>query len=103
MRAAESRDVIDGGDERRRRHRPHAGHRAQPPEARVGGGDRLDALVGVRELLIHVPHHGQEGGDFREDAAGRSGSSRTRRLNVSGAPGRTRQPCWRSRERTTAM
>jgi hypothetical protein len=70
MRAAESRDVIDGGDERRRRHRPHAGHRAQPPDARVGGGDRLDALVGVRELLIHVPHDGQEGGEFREDAAG---------------------------------
>src|SRR5439155_1995797 len=70
MSTAKARDIVNRRDERRRRHRAYVGHRAQPPDARVRPGDGLNALVGVRELVVHVPPDGQEGCDLREQASG---------------------------------
>jgi hypothetical protein len=55
MRAPESSHVVYGDDERRRGHRPHAGHRGEMPEHLIGRDDPLELLIQGLDLFIDGP------------------------------------------------
>ncbi len=70
MSAAEAGHVVQRRHKCRRGHWAHTRDRAQAPHPLIGLGHRLDSLIGVRELLVHLPHYGEERGDLRQQAPG---------------------------------
>jgi hypothetical protein len=52
MRAPESSHVVHGGDERRRGHRPHAGHRGEMLEHLIGRDEPHELIIQGRDLFI---------------------------------------------------
>jgi hypothetical protein len=69
VRAPEAVHVIDRGHEGRGGHRADTGRGAQQPDTPIGGRQRLDAPIRVRQLLVHVTHHRQEGRDLGAEPA----------------------------------
>ncbi len=61
MRSVEALGIVEGGHEGGSRHRPDVGHALQPSHPLVGLGERGDSFMGVRQLLIHLAHDGQQG------------------------------------------
>jgi hypothetical protein len=68
--AAKAGHLVQGGHERRGRHRPHTGNGPKQPDPRIGGGQRLDPGIRVGHLLVDVPHPGQERRDLGEQPFG---------------------------------
>ena len=59
MRVAEALGIVDRSEEGGGGDGAHAGDGAQARHARILGGEVLDPLVGVRELLVEGPHEGE--------------------------------------------
>ena len=91
MRAPESGHVVHGGDERRRGHRPHAGHGSEMPGHLARRDDPPELLVQHLDLVVEGPRSSNSGA-ITVASAGGSASSSTRVRKVSGAPGRRRHP-----------
>ena len=67
MRAPESRHVVHGGDERRRGHRPHAGHRGETSEDLIGRDDPFELLIQGLDLGIEGTEEVDQRGDHRQE------------------------------------
>ena len=66
MGAAEAANVIDRGDEGGSRDGADRGDGAQALDAFIVGGDVLDHVLRVDELVIHVAHDREQRGDLGE-------------------------------------